>query len=324
MCAFIAKNGRMDEMNEAVFKTTVMGGFSKNEVLEFIDKQDAQFKQREKDLTVRINTLSAGLKSETQRSEQFTQRIAELEGQLESEKKRCAEVVKKLQEVSAVAGQAQNDISGEIERRDAEISRLRNETSELARKSGEAKAAAADATARAKIFEDKLGLIDKTEDQIGRAMLLAQQTADKIVCEAKEEAEALLTKASEDAKALTTQAAERVQCVNSEAQGKITEMLRCVADYKKRVTDSRSETVEFFDTVDSVFASMQNNADDVLNNFTNAFRPEDKQYEQDESTVSNEDTAKKETAAVRFDFSAEDRTEDSNDSNDNDSNENSD
>ena len=306
-------------MNEAVFKTTVMGGFSKSEVLEFIDKQDAQFKGREKDLIVRIDTLSIGLKNETQRSEQLTQRVAELEGQLESEKVRCAEVVKKLQEVSATAGQMQNDISGEIERRDAEISRLRNETSELVRKSSDTKAKATDATARVKMLEDKLELIDKTEEQIGRAMLQAQQTADKIVNAAKEEAEVLLTKANEESESLTAQTAQRIQCVNSQAQEKIDEMLREVAEYKNRVTDSRSETVKFFGVVDSVFASMQNNADDVLNKFTNAFKPDDKQEElqdqqdqdrQYEPILTDEDTSKKEAAAVRFDFSTDDSTED--------------
>jgi len=287
-------------MNEAVFKTTVMGGFNKSDVLAFIDKQDAQFKEREKDLASRVDSLDTGLKNETQRSAQLSERVAELENQLEAEKNKCAQLIQSSQESRVEAARVKIGLEEEIERRDAETVKLKEEACELARKANEAQARQAEAEARAKMLEDKLNLIDKTEDQIGRAMLEAQQTADKIVTSANVDAGNIIAKASEEAENLTAQAIEHIKEINAEAQEKLDVLLNSASDYKKRVTDSRAETTEFFETLDSVFTSMQNDAEDVLNKFTGAFKPQEK-----ETIPEPEEEARKEAAAVKFDFSGD-------------------
>jgi len=292
-------------MNEAVFKTTVMGGFNKGEVLAFIDKQDAQFKGREKEFISRIDTLSTGLKNETQRGAQLTERVAELESQLESEKAKYDETAKALQAANDEAGQAKSGVTGEIERRNAEITRLRSMISELTGKVGEAEAKAASAAGRAEELQNKLELIDKTEDQIGRAMLEAQKTADKIVDSAKAESEELLSKARKEAEDLVAEAKKQVRKIDGDAQEKLDAMLSSVADYNKLITGSRTDAAEFFATVDSVFASMQSNAGGILNKFSSAFKPDDNQIAPDDAGI-----AMNAAAAMKFDFSADDNEDD--------------
>lgn len=320
-------------MNEAVFKTTVMGGFSKSDVLAFIDKQDTQFKQREKDLLSRVDGLSAGLKNETQRSAQLAKQVAELESQLESEKERCVAALKKSQESSLETVEAKNNLGSEVERRDAEIDKLRLEACELSRRVNEAEGKAEEEANENRQLVEKLELIDKTQDQIGRALLEAQQTADKIVGSAKEEAASMLEKAQTEAGETLEQAKLKADALKAEAQERFDALLGGVADYKKRVSGARADTVEFFRVADSMFASMQENADDVFKKFSDAFKVEDEpggdsceaetgsgeeaEEPEAEACVENDcgaeaddqaqtaaQTAEKEAAAVKFDFSA--------------------
>ncbi len=120
-------------MNEAVFKTTVMGGFSKSDVLAFVDKQDSQFKEREKDLLGRINKLEADLRNETGRGAALDSKVKGLEAELEIEKNKCFGVEKQLQEANLEVGQAKTALNAEISNRDEEIDKLKQEVARLSR-----------------------------------------------------------------------------------------------------------------------------------------------------------------------------------------------
>jgi cell division septum initiation protein DivIVA len=310
-------------MNEAVFKTTVMGGFNKSDVLAFVDKQDAQFKGREKDLIARINKLNTDIKTETDRGNELESKIKELESkgkelkaQLESEKSRHIEALKQLQEASLVAGQAKLSLSGEVSFRDAEIDKLRQQVTTLARNVEVAEAKTADASARAEAYEKKLELIDKTEDQIGRAMLESQQMADKIVGVAKSEAAETIKAARDAAETTATQAQETVSRLFCEAREKLDVLLCGIVDYKKCIEETRGNVRGFFASVDSIFSSMQNAATDTVQKFTDDFKIEadiktqpENVAEKEASAAENEGSDETESSAeaetaMKFDFSA--------------------
>lgn len=292
-------------MNEAVFKTTVMGGFNKSDVLAFIDKQDAQFKAREKDLAARIDALGAGLKNETQRTEQLTARVAELEKLLDEEKTKNEELTKELEEASVETGEVKKGLNDELSSRDEKIERLKGEVYQLRQISKDAEIKAANATRHSEETEEKLRLIDKTQDQIGRAMLEAQKTADNIMNAAKGEAAELLDKAKKDADELTENAEVHVRKINGEAQDKLNGLLLSAADYKNQVSEARREAERFFGSVDTAFASMNASAESILNKYKDIFNKPEETGEEAE-TPAQDEKAPKEAAAVKFDFSAAD------------------
>jgi chromosome segregation ATPase len=300
-------------MNEAVFKTTVMGGFNKSDVLAFVDKQDAQFKGREKDLIARINKLNTDIKTETDRGNEFEAKVKELEVELETERSRRIEADKKSQAASLNEGQAKLSLSSEISCRDAEIDKLRQEVTTLARSLEVADAKAADASTRAEVYEEKLELIDKTEDQIGRAILESQQMADKIIGLAKSEATQTIKVAREVAEASSAQAQESVSRFFCEAREKLDVLLCGVADYKKSIEETRGNVRGFFASVDSIFSSMQNAAADTVEKFTDVFKMEseikmepidvaENEAAASEGVTETESEAVTETA-MKFDFS---------------------
>lgn len=263
-------------MNEGVFKTTVMGGFNKSEVLAFIDRQDSQFKERERELTSQINSLNSSLNNEILENNRLKKQITELNDKLNEEKAKSEEALKKLEELSSIADRAENDAAGEIERRDAEINRLAEKLREAENRAAAAESNAVQAEADRDKYADKLALIDKTQEQIGRAMLEAQQTADKIIENAKYEAESEMEKARVAAQELIDKANERVNEINAEAQEKLNALIDDAVIYKKRIDYAREYTTKFFEAIDSMYVTMQANADDVQNSF---------------STMSNTDTS---------------------------------
>ncbi len=173
------------------------------------------------------------------------------------------------------------------------------------------KAKTADAVARVEIYEKKMDIIDKTEEQIGRAILESQQMADKIIDAAKKEASEIVKAAQETAETAVAQAKESVSRRFGDAREKLDVLLCGVADYKKRIEETRGNASEFFASVETIFSSMQEAAVDTAEKFKNVFKT-DSDIEDYDNTAENEVAAKSvgdsETAgdsesALRFDFS---------------------
>lgn len=282
-------------MNEAVFKTTVMGGFNKSDVLAFIDKQDKRFREREKDLSARIDSLSTSLKSETQRADELKKQVEQLEVMLQEERSKSVDALEKLHAIGLEVKKANADYTSDLESRDAEIEKLKSEIEDLRILKEKAEDKAENAAAYAAKLEDKLALIDKTQEQIGRALLEAQQTADNIVGTAKEQANEILNNAHKEAADLIDEAHQTADRIKGEAKEKLDELLSGVEDYKNRVITARADAAKFFEAIDSVFESMEANSEDILDKFGKAFKIEE-----------TADTIGKEEAAVlKFDFSDE-------------------
>lgn len=290
-------------MNEAVFKTTVMGGFNKSDVLAFIDKQDSQFKEREKDLCERINKLNGDLSAETEKNKKSESRIKELEDELQKQQEKNAAEAKRSNEVVLEAESLKNELSRTQSQRDAETSHLRRQVIELTQSAQNAKGEAEKARQHADECEEKLRLIDKTEDQIGRALLEAQQAADKIVNAAKDEAAQITEKAHIEADSVIENAHTRVKDMFNQSREKLDILLLGVEDYKKRIDETRGDVRSFFASVDSIFASMKETACETAEKFTNAFGICD----ETETAELQDEVAACET--VKFDFSSKDKDE---------------
>lgn len=285
-------------MDEAVFKTTVMGGFNKSEVLAFIDKQDEQFREKERELTAKIDSLSTGLKNETLRSEELAKQVEELTEELNAEREKSADALEKLHTIGVEAKKANEAFIADLESRDAEIQRLKEEAVSLRDAKREAEEKAEKAVAYAEELKEKLALIDKTKEQIGRALLEAQQTADNIINSANEEAESIKENAKNEAQQLIDEAEGKVEEINNSIREKLDLLLCSVKEYKERIMEARADTANFFSTVDSVFESMQNDSDEIFDKFSNAF-------DMPKETEEPEDEPAEEIAAVKFDFSTD-------------------
>lgn len=290
-------------MNEAVFKTTVMGGFNKSDVLAFIDKQDTQFKEREKDLCERINKLNSELSAETEKSKNLESRVKELEEELKKQQEKNAAEAKRSNEVVLEADSLRNELSRTQSQRDAEVSHLRRQVTELTQSAQNAKGEAEKAKQHANECEEKLRLIDKTEDQIGRALLEAQQAADKIVNAAKDQAAKITDNANAEADNEIESAHTRVKDMFKESREKLDKLLLSVEDYKKHIDETRGDVRSFFASVDSIFASMKETACETAEKFTKAFEICDEA----ETAEPYDEVAAYET--VKFDFSSKDKDE---------------
>lgn len=291
-------------MNEAFFKTTVMGGFNKNEVLDFIDKQDKQFKEREKDLTARNASLERELKEKDKKNGELSKRIEELEGMLQAERDQNADAIEKLHSIGIEAKRANDDFTSDLEKRDAEIASLKEENQRLDEQVKNTVEKSEHTASYASDLENKLAMIDKTQDQIGRALLEAQQTADKIVDTAREKSREIIDKANKDSNSIITKANENVGKINHEAGERLSKLLSFVADYKSRVESTRGEVGVFFETVDAAFESMLVNSQDMLDKYSNAFSQSDAN-DTDEIDNAENENPEQEAAAVKFDFTAD-------------------
>lgn len=296
-------------MNEAVFKTTMMGGFNKSDVLAFIDKQDTQFKEREKDLCDRINKLGGELSDETGKNKQLEARLKELEEELLRQKEKNAAEAKKSNEVILESESLKNELSRTKSQNDTEIINLRRQVMELSQASQNAKDEAEKASRHANECEEKLRLIDKTEDQIGRALLGAQQTADKIVNEAKEEAAKITERANGEAGAEIENARVRVRNIFGSSRARLDALLLGVEDYKNSIDETRGDVREFFASVDSIFASMKETACETAEKFSKAFETDEETEaapvaETEVEKNPEPSTGEAECKSVKFDFSS--------------------
>lgn len=324
-------------MNEALFKTTVMGGFSKSEVLSFIDKQDKQFKDREKDLLAQIAALNKNLGDETKRSSQLAGKVSELGKELEAEKASHEKTKSSLADADDTLNRAKEEVTAEINKRNERIEALTMRINQMTTKEQLAETRSADADKRAEEAENKLKLIDKTEDQIGRALLEAQKTADAIKESAKKEAEDILARAHGEADELITSSNEKIRCVKDEAKTKLDNVLLKVGEFKSESENVHAKAADFMSFVEDQFNEIEANAQDILNKYKDAFNydPEEAELtvanvinafggccegedsetqETEESgetqkcdikdTEETDEAAKEEAAAIKFDFSS--------------------
>lgn len=280
-------------MNEALFKTTMMGGFNKSDVLAFIDKQDKQFKDREKDLLSQIDTLKKNLGSETQHSSQLAEQVAALETALEEEKLKTSETAKNLQDADDTLNRARDEVTIEIRNRDEKIAALCETVKELNIQIN-------DATAREAEAERKLTFIKETEEQISQSLLEAQKSASLIISNARTEAQSMLDDSRSEADRLLEQTNSEIEAKRSQMQAKLNETLDKVATFKSEAVSAEKEAAEFMERILTAYKTIEAGADELINTYTDSFKINIAEEDINEEFSS---PAKEEAAAVKFDFS---------------------
>lgn len=259
-------------MNEVLFKTTAIGGFSKSDVLAFIDKQDKQFKDREKDLLSQLDSLRTGLRNETQHSSKLAENLAAMEKEFSAEKQLHSKTSMDLKSADDTLSRAKAEVSAEILKRDTKIKSLQDQLSELNIKLQQADLRALDANKKADETENKLNLIDKTEDQIGRALLEAQKTADNIIENAKNTAESIISNAQGEADGLIENTNAKIKKIKEDAQTKLTAVLKQVKDFENDAKNAHQNAENYLKQVTSSYINIENDATAILEVYQDAFK----------------------------------------------------
>jgi chromosome segregation ATPase len=197
---------------EGMFKTA-MSGFKKSDVLEFIEKQEKEYKQREKELTEKfqgqIDALKGELDSQKIEREDLRSRIGGLEEELMLEGRSGAETQEKLR---AFADEV-TSLRGELGRSENRCEELKREIA-IHKQNIEAKnSELSEKDARVEQLSDTINTITTTQQRISRVMVEAQNTADKIIENAKKEALSVI----------------------GEAEKKLKTMQGCVGDFRGEV-----------------------------------------------------------------------------------------
>lgn len=280
-------------MNEALFKTTMMGGFNKSDVLAFIDKQDKQFKDREKDLLSQIEALNKSLKAETQHSSQLAEQTAALKTALEDEKTKATETEKNLQDADDTLNRARDEVTIEIRNRDEKIAALSENVTELNTKVEEAEARAAEA-------ERKLSYIKVTEEQISLSLLEAQKNASLIISNARAEAQAVLDDSKSAAEKLMEKTNSDIEEKRCEMKAKLSETLDKVAAFKEEAASAQKQAADFMVRIETAYSTIENSANEIIDTYKDSFKltPCEEDITEDAA-----EPYKEEAAAVKFDFS---------------------
>lgn len=176
---------------EGFFKTA-MGGFRKSDVLNFIDRQEKDFKEREKQLTAEAESLRAELGKVADEKAKLDARISELEARV-----READAFEGMakEKLTLLAGESENRKCA-MNRAEAIIEDLRHEVAVLHQGAEEARMNVRLKDEKIAELNKTISSIDTTQQRITRVMVEAQNTADKISADARAEAAAILGKAA--------------------------------------------------------------------------------------------------------------------------------
>ena len=169
--------------NGVLFRTA-MGGFNKADVMAYLDKQNADFK----DFTARQNEAIASKDAE----------IDQLRAEIESLKKNISGLSDRLAEAEENAGllDAAEEHAAELEARLEEAngqifalqSKIADQTVQIAEKEGMIARLSENDPATSSEKDRKAGLYDDMSSQIGDLLIAANKSADDIVSEAKTKA----------------------------------------------------------------------------------------------------------------------------------------
>jgi chromosome segregation ATPase len=238
-------------MDEAIFKTSVMGGFKKDEVLKFIDELDAKHKAREEELSKKIEELSESLSSAEEKNGEFEAKEMLLEDAIAAEKEEnnlLGETVGQLTaQLQTLRGEAEENarreksLKGEI---DWLKTQLRDAADEQAVKDSVIEGLENDV----RQLQDEIERFGDSEEKIARVLMDARYTADKILKDARENADTELEK----------------------AQSKIDVLASKVKEFKDAINRIREDYADFSASVDGVLVAIVESAQNIEDEFRDA------------------------------------------------------
>lgn len=236
---------------EGMFKTAV-SGFKKDEVLAYIDKRETEARQKQESLNQRLRKMTAELNEEKTQHDEAAAQVAQLEAELSRERERADELAK----AAGVAEEEKRAMKAQLNDAQFELARLRQELASAQKQREQALAERENARMKAAGLENAIGELNdklsesaKTEDLIGRVLLEAQTTADKILSDAKESASKELADAQ-----------EKSAVVLNQARGELAELLSQTAQFRSEVCELREGTQRAFSHIDTLLENVERSA----------------------------------------------------------------
>ncbi|MFT8887435.1 MAG: DivIVA domain-containing protein [Ethanoligenens sp.] len=243
---------------EGMFKTAV-SGFKKDEVLAYIDNRETEARQKQEALTQRLRKMTADLNEEKTQHAEAVAQIAQLEAELGRERDRADELAKAAgsveEEKRAMKAQL-NDAHFEVARLRQELSVAKKECEQVKEDRKRIHLRVAELEGAVGELNDKLDHSAKNEDLIGRVLLEAQTTADKILTDAHDEAAKQIADAQ-----------EKTAAVLSQSRAEMTELLAQTAQFRSEVVELREGTQRAFSHIDTLLENVEQAAGQIYETY---------------------------------------------------------
>ena len=174
---------------QALFKTSVVGGFNKSEVLTYIDELSSSSKEMEKQLGEKITELEAANQKLGEDIALVTLKLETAQEKLESEQNKIRELTAQLSDISLDMAKYKQ-LS---EEKDRELKILKEQNRQLQFK--------------AESFEYKSKKYDDMSQQIGDALIEAKEKAEQIILQANVRAKGIVRNATSEMESFSGQMA---------------------------------------------------------------------------------------------------------------------
>lgn len=259
---------------EGLFKTAV-GGFKKEDVLAYIDRQETEFREKEADYKKQLRQSAEQLDQIKRERDDREQKAAGLAESLEQATCKNSELEKQLADAQAQAAAVTEETGRDQADREKQAHEIQSLRQELDRKTDELRAREA---AMAHLQEEG-HRAEQSQERISRVLMEAQATADRIVADARRKAAGILSRAQEECNRLVE---------TSDA-------------FHRDVASLRSAIGVAAGRLDGTLLTMEDAADKFRATYCRAFETE-KPKETPEQP--EEETADSGASGARFDFSA--------------------
>ncbi len=266
---------------DGLFKTAV-GGFKKEDVLSYIDKQESDFRSKETDYKKQLSQSAERLDQEQKARQQQEAKAAEISDALEAVTRKNVDLAKQLEEARTQAEAAAED----IDRAHAEAGQLRQEIQRLEQERSRQAEELRAKDAAIERLKDAGSRSEQSEERISRVLVEAQATADRIVENARRQAEDILAR----------------------AKGECDALVETADAFRRDVTSLRSEIGGAAGRLDGTLLTMEDASEKFRTVYAHAFDggEEGTSAEESAAAYAETDTASEDTApgGIRFDFSA--------------------
>lgn len=261
---------------EGMFKTAV-GGFKKEDVLAYIDRQETEFREKEADYKKQIRQAADKLAEEQKARQEQTRKAEELAQSIEIVTRKSGELTDQADALRGQVAAAQEETA----RGDAERDKLTAEIRELRQELTQREEALRAQQAAVEKLRSEGSRAEQAQARISRVLVEAQATADRIVADAKEKAADIL----------------------AQAQQECTQLVQASDAFRRDVSALRGEVAGAAGRLDGTLLTMEDAAEKFRATYTHAFDGEEPADAVPETEDPSE-PADAEAGGARFDFSA--------------------
>ncbi len=248
-----------------MFRTAV-SGFKKDEVLAYIDKRDAEARQKQESLEQRLRKVTADCDEAEAKYAEAAAHVDNLMRELSAEREHSAQLERNLEAATGLKNaneSKQHTILEEVDRLQKENADLQAERNHTNNQMQEMKQHIKELEGSIAKLNKKLESTSKSEDLIGRVLVEAQSSADKVMEKAQQNATTQITDAEETAKNLLNDAKDKAVTMLNNAQEEMANTLEKAENFQTEANDLREATRRAFSHIDSLLENMENAAERI-------------------------------------------------------------